>query len=327
MILRYNADGASSRVRGVELAASMRRRVSILTPDDTHWRRRYYLASVSPRSLYIQKRSSPRDVQLARLRRRLRFPTVFDIDDAPGGVRESPEQEALTAAMMGASGAVTVGSQALEVFASRYADLVERIPSAVDTEVYRPAARRDAEVATIGWIGNGVGYRDELEDLARVIARARERVRLRVAIVGAMGRSEIHEQFAHEDDVVVDSLDWSEESAIADAVREFDIGVYPLRDTRYNSFKCGYKAIQYMAAGLPVVASPTGENASIVRDGESGHLVEGDDAWIDRVCQLAGDPGERVRMGEAGRRIAVEHYSLERAAAQLDGLYDRIEGK
>lgn len=326
MILRYDATGASSRVRGIEPAARMRRRVSILTPDQKHWRRRYYAAALSPRALYLQKRSSPRDLQIARLRRRLRFSTVYDTDDAPGGIHESRDLEDRTAGIMAAVHAVTVGSRALEEFAARHARVVEWIPSAVDTGVYSPAPPADpaGRPPVVGWIGNGAGYLPELSDLASVLGRVRARMRVRARIVGAMGRGEIHTLFDHEDDTVIDAIDWRNEAAIADAVRGFDIGVYPLRDTGYNAFKCGYKAIQYMATGLAVVASPTGENARIVDDGATGFLPQSEDEWADRVCALAADPAARERMGAAGRRVAVERYSLERAASKLDAVLDRI---
>lgn len=325
MILRYGAGGASSRVRGIELSRFMDREVGILVPGDPHWRRRYYTAAISPRTLYIQKRASRRDVQVAHLRRRMGFATVFDLDDAPGGVEETAEQEARVAEMMSAATAVTVGSRALEVFAGRHAGSVIRIPSAVDTDLYRPAESAPARPVTVGWIGNGAGYRDELSDLSRVIAQVRERVRIRVVIVGAMDRPEIHAAFSHADDRIVDSLDWEHEEAIVEAMGDFDIGVYPLRDTRYNGFKCGYKAIQYMALGLPVVASPTGENAHIVRDGDTGYLAGSDGDWVERLCALAGDGDLRRELGASGRALAVQHYSMAHAAALLDQLLDDIE--
>jgi glycosyltransferase involved in cell wall biosynthesis len=325
MILRYDAGGASSRVRGIELSRFMDREVGILVPGDTHWRRRYYTAAISPRTVYIQKRASRRDIQVAHLRRRMGFATVFDLDDAPGGVEEKVEQEARVAEMMAAATAVTVGSRALEAFAGRYAQRVTRIPSAVDTDLYHPEESVQSRPVTVGWIGNGAGYLDELSDLARIVGQVRARTRIGVVIIGAMHRPEIHAAFGHDDDRVVDSLDWEHEEAIVDAMRDFDIGVYPLRDTRYNGFKCGYKAIQYMALGLPVVASPTGENTHIVRDRNTGYLAGRDDEWVECLCALAGDAGLRRRLGAGGRTDAVERYSMARAASLLDRLLDDIE--
>jgi glycosyltransferase involved in cell wall biosynthesis len=326
MVLRYGADGASSRVRGIELAAALGRRgveVAVLTPDDPAWRRRFYTWAASPHPLYLQKRASDRDVAVARARRTLRLPTIFDIDDAPGGVAEDPAQEARVETIMGLVSSVTVGGHALSEFAARHNDTVAVVPSAVDTAVYAPAPCGDRPF-TVGWIGNGAGYVDELADLARIVARVRARTEVRVVIVGAMGRREIHAAFAHAHDTVVDAIDWTREETIVDAMRAFDAGAYPLRDTRYNAFKCGYKAIQYMALGQPVVASPVGETTRIVRAGGSGYLPVSEDEWVDALAALADDAARRESMGRAGRAIVEESYSMERAAGTLHALLDRL---
>jgi len=328
MILRYGPDGASSRVRGFELARALEARgtrVDILAPGDPRWRRRYYAHALSRPALYLQKRVSARDLWLLRARHALGRTTLFDFDDAPGGVRNDPAQEALVAAMMHAARAVTVGGHALCDFASRHNADVTLIPSAVDTAVFAPAPRpRQDGVATVGWIGNGAGYAPELSDLARVVERVRQRTRVRVVVVGAVGEPAIHAAFRHEDDTVVDAVDWTSEAAIVSAMRAFDVGVYPLRDTRYNAFKCGYKAIQYMALALPVVASPTGENGRIVAHGETGFVAAGEDEWVESLCALALDAALGRRMGEAGRERAVSRYSLEAAAAALGDLVSRL---
>jgi glycosyltransferase involved in cell wall biosynthesis len=328
MTLRYSAEAASSRVRGVELAAALRRggmHVAVVTPDERNWRRRYYLAAASPRALYVQKRVSTRDAKIVRARRSLGLATIYDLDDAPGGVAEDATVESLTANIMRAASAVTVGSRALRDYAARYNDNVTIVPSAVDTTLFAPAPERQAgRPVTIGWIGNGAGYGRELADLARIVDRLRDRVRVRVAIVGAMERPEIHRAFAHDDDRVVDSLEWRRTEAIVEAIRDFDVGVYPLRDTDYNSFKCGYKAIQYMAMGIPVVASPVGETRHIVAEDVTGSLPQSEDEWVDRLAGLVADEGARRRMGEAGRSVVETSYSMERAAALLRGVVDGL---
>jgi glycosyltransferase involved in cell wall biosynthesis len=91
----------------------------------------------------------------------------------------------------------------------------------------------------------------------------------------------------------------------------------PLPDTPWERGKCGYKLVQYMACGLPVVASPVGANRDIVDDGVDGFLAHGDDAWIDALSRLADDPALRHRMGQAGQAKVRARYSLQAAAPQL----------
>jgi glycosyltransferase involved in cell wall biosynthesis len=78
--------------------------------------------------------------------------------------------------------------------------------------------------------------------------------------------------------------------------------------------KCGFKILQYMAAGLPVIASPVGANAELVREGITGFLPKSPDDWPAAIAALAKDPALRARMGTAARELAATHYTLERAA-------------
>ena len=108
--------------------------------------------------------------------------------------------------------------------------------------------------------------------------------------------------------VPLDFIPWSE----ADEARKigtFDVGIMPLPPTPWAEGKCALKILQYMAAGVPVVASPVGVNRDIVRDGENGFLATTEAEWRDRLTRLL-DPGEgealRRRIGRAGRRTVEE---------------------
>jgi glycosyltransferase involved in cell wall biosynthesis len=90
-----------------------------------------------------------------------------------------------------------------------------------------------------------------------------------------------------------------------------DIGLMPLPDTPFNRGKCGYKLIQYMACGLPVIASPVGVNREIVEPGVNGFLAETEDEWRNALTTLAHDPELRRRMGEAGRLKVEKTFSLQ----------------
>src|SRR5262249_49590588 len=94
-----------------------------------------------------------------------------------------------------------------------------------------------------------------------------------------------------------------------------DIGVSWVPDDLWSKGKCGLKVLQYMAAGLPVVANPVGVQAEMVRHGETGFLADTQDEWTDAIRQLAADPALRQRMGNAGRRVVEREYMWTRAAA------------
>jgi glycosyltransferase involved in cell wall biosynthesis len=102
---------------------------------------------------------------------------------------------------------------------------------------------------------------------------------------------------------------WSKDSEIADLL-QFDIGVMPLTDDLWARGKCGFKALQYMALGIPVVASPVGVNAEIIEHGVNGFLCTTNDEWTACLNRLIMEPALRHQMGTAGRRTVVERYSV-----------------
>lgn len=329
-LLLSGPNRASSRVRGFELAEAMGARGSasrVVYPGMTGYRRAILEAGLGRGALVIQKRAGGNDRRIAGLRRRLGLPTIFDLDDGPGGIAESRKAESWVTAIMEKVDAVTVGGEELRQFAQRHSGNVHVIPSAVDADVFRPpepvtgdggGKDRGTDVGLhLGWIGDGRGYWEDLAPLAGVLAELRREGRVRLSVLGAAGRREIYETFRHEDDRIVDQLPWTDNRAVAEAMADFDVGLYPLRDTRYNAYKCGYKALQYMAIGLPVVASPVSETARIVRDGISGFLVRTSEEWRGALERLRRNPRERSALGHEGRRIVEREYSLDVVAPRM----------
>jgi hypothetical protein len=97
----------------------------------------------------------------------------------------------------------------------------------------------------------------------------------------------------------------------------FDIGLMPLPDTPWTRGKCAYKLLQYMAAGIPFVASAVGMNREVADEGRAGLLAAADGEFADQLQRLLADPDLRRRLGQHGRSLAVERYSLEVVAAQV----------
>jgi glycosyltransferase involved in cell wall biosynthesis len=184
---------------------------------------------------------------------------------------------------------------------------VEIVPTVIDLDRYpiRPAARSGP--LTVGWIGtpNTMEYLEGLKPVLRALARE---VPMRVAAIGARPDQMQGEPF--------EAVPWSEDGEV-DALRTFDIGVMPLPDTPWERGKCGYKLIQYMALGLPVVASPVGVNTEIVQEGVNGFLAADDETWKRALGALAGDGAMRQAFGQAGRQLVEQHYTLQVQAPRL----------
>ncbi len=198
---------------------------------------------------------------------------------------------------------------------------VEIMPTVVDLARFPLQARlgdsvRDG-VPIIGWIGSPATthYLGLVrEPLAKVCSSEGACIRL----VGARDP-----KWA---DVPYEVLPWSESSEVA-LVNTFDIGIMPLPDTPWERGKCGYKLIQYMACGKPVVASPVGVNRKIVTHGENGFLAQTDDQWLEALSCLLADADLRRRMGAAGRAVVEQTYSLQVTAPRLVAMLREAAGK
>jgi glycosyltransferase involved in cell wall biosynthesis len=95
------------------------------------------------------------------------------------------------------------------------------------------------------------------------------------------------------------------------------VGVYPLTDDDWSKGKCGFKAIEFMACGVPVVAAAVGVNREIIEDGVNGFLASTADEWVRKTSRLLAEPGLRQSFAAAGRRTVEERYSLAVNAPRL----------
>jgi glycosyltransferase involved in cell wall biosynthesis len=94
-------------------------------------------------------------------------------------------------------------------------------------------------------------------------------------------------------------------------LHSFDIGLMPMPDNPWTQGKCAFKALQYMAVGIPVVCSPVGMNTEVVQDGVSGLLAGSEAEWIEKVSLLIENQGLREAMGRRGRAAVEERYSVK----------------
>ena len=203
------------------------------------------------------------------------------------------------------------GSEILADFARAHAprpDRVVVIPTVVDTATFRPRPRRPDGTIVIGWIGtprNTTYIRAIWPALASVARRDR---RVRYVFVGA-------EPF-DVGGVPVEFRRWTLAGEVGD-VQGFDLGIMPLPDDVQTRGKCGFKLIEYMACGLPAVASPVGANSHVLENEVTGLLATSGADWTEALLRLASDSGLRQRMGEAGRARAERSFSLTAMAPRF----------
>ncbi|HEY1605322.1 MAG TPA: glycosyltransferase [Allosphingosinicella sp.] len=180
------------------------------------------------------------------------------------------------------------------------------ISSSVDCDRFVPANREvGTEGVTIGWTGT-YSTKMFLDLLREIFQRLAQRVDFRLKVIGNFDWSL--------DGVDLEVVRWTADREVED-LQSFDVGVYPLTFDEWVGGKSGLKAIQYMAFGIPTVATNVGTTPRIIRHGENGLLVETEDEWVDALERLIRDPALRCRLGEAARRDAVAKYSTKAIAA------------
>lgn len=239
-------------------------------------------------------------------------PIVSDYDDAVFHRYDGHRSKAVRALLgrkidhvMAASTLVIAGNAYLADRARRSgAPWVETVPTVVDVDAYevREKAADTSRARRVGWIGTPQTWQVLANPIHKVLEPLLEEQGAVFLAVGAGMQAETNG--------TLEIMSWTEDSEVQ-MIQSMDIGVMPLPDTPWTRGKCGYKLIQYMACGLPVVASPVGVNREIVEHGVNGFLAETDDEWRAAIMTLLNDADLRRRMGAAGRKKVEEQYSLQ----------------
>jgi glycosyltransferase involved in cell wall biosynthesis len=237
-------------------------------------------------------------------------PIVFDLDDAIflHSTYSSPVNRFFrllkfpgkTGTICRLATHVIAGNQYLADYSSRFNQHVSLVPTTIDTVKYAFQSKPAADPPVIGWSGS-YSTVQHLNTLRRALMRLAEKESFRLRVIGTTSY-EI-------DGVPVEAIPWRSETEIQD-LRAIDIGIMPLPDDEWARGKCGLKALQYMALGIPTVCSPVGVNPTIIKDDENGLLATTEDQWIEKLTRLLHSPSLRERLGKAGRQTVEAEYSM-----------------
>lgn len=244
-------------------------------------------------------------------------PMVFDFDDAVFIPYKSPSNGYLsylkfpgkTASICAKSAHVMAGNDYLADYALRVNKNVTVIPTTIDTGRYNPlnGSKVQSEVPVIGWSGSH-STKQHLDTIRGTLQELAKTEKFRLRAIGVPGYEL--------DGVDVDAVKWRSETEVED-LYPIDIGLMPLPDDQWTKGKCGLKALQYMALGIPTIVSPVGVNSTIIKDGENGFIADGPEEWIEKIKKLMDSADLRKRIGEAGRKTVEERYSAQVQAPRV----------
>jgi glycosyltransferase involved in cell wall biosynthesis len=203
---------------------------------------------------------------------------------------------------------VVVGNDVLgERARSAGAVRLEILPSVVDLERYKIREKK-GDLFRIGWIGSPVTA-PYLELVRDALQEVTKRSGVNLVLVGCGNRDPLP-------GLAKEILSWSEAGEVAN-IQSFDAGIMPLPDGPFERGKCGYKLVQYMACGLPVIASPVGVNTRIVQEGVNGFLASNHEQWLQALVLLSQNPRMREEFGKAGRKKVEQEFSLQVTAPRM----------
>lgn len=183
------------------------------------------------------------------------------------------------------------------------------LPTVVDTKLFKPGAGQVPDVPVVGWVGSHSTLPYLLECRPALVELA-SRLSYRLRIVS-------NEPPPPMPGVDVEFVRWHPDVEVS-VFHGLSVGLYPLHDDHWSRGKCGFKAIQYSACGIPVVASPVGVVRDIVAPEETGLWAESHREWCDQIERIIRDPGLGARMGAQGRAYIEDRYSVESSLPSLE---------
>ena len=256
-----------------------------------------------------------------RLIHRSGVPIVFDFDDAIFLSYKSPSNGYLsylkfagkTKTNCRLAAHVMVGNPYLAEYARQFNQNVSIIPTTIDTDKYKPVNIEDASgPVVIGWTGSHSTVQ-HLDTLRSALAKLAQRESIRLRVIGTPNYQIEGVEF--------ETIMWRSETEVED-LSAVDIGIMPLPDDNWARGKCGAKALQFMAMGIPTVCSPVGVNTDIIQDNENGLIANSEDEWIEKLSLLIRSRELRARLGKAGRQTIEQRFS---AAVQAPRVYEVLE--
>lgn len=211
---------------------------------------------------------------------------------------------------------VTVGNQHLAEFVRPFNRCTTIIPTTIELDEYNPRQETllPKKNLVIGWSGSWSTQR-HLQILLPILEKLAQRRKFKLLVIGVKNLS--CGNLNHE------ILPWHPARETED-LRRMDIGIMPLPDDRWSMGKCGLKLLQYMALGIPSVASPVGVNRDIIEHGQNGFLASSDSEWIHYLELLLGNLEIRKKFSVEGRKTVEKNYHAQLGADALDKVFRKV---
>lgn len=262
--------------------------------------------------IFLQRKRPP--LVILALLRRMGKKIIYDFDDAimfKNSLSPNPYSRRRRLSfhrVLRFADLVIAGNQFLKEEAVGHSRRVEVLPTPVDIDRYSQKSYIPGDAVHIGWIGDhgSIHYMESYKGVWEELGRRYKNVFLTI----------ICDTFIETKEIPLVRRLWSSDKEV-EYLQGLDIGVMPLFDDLWSRGKCGFKIIQYMGVGLPVVCTPVGINRDAVDPGVNGFWADAPSEWVEKLSLLVENPHLRERMGKAGRERMMERYTVQVCAPRL----------
>lgn len=246
---------------------------------------------------------------------KLSKPVVFDFDDAIW----LTEGEKQVTRKIEIADMIFAGNEYLAEFANTYNKKTFVIPTTIDTATLYPKDISPAQF-TIGWIGTETNFQyleNIYSSLNDFLSRNKD---CRLMIVSSHLPDFIT---LNRNQLIFKKWEADKEN---DYINEFSVGIMPLADTAWTRGKCSYKLLQYLACGIPAIASPVGTNTKILNESKAGITATIGKEWIEALTKVRNEPDTAKALGMFGRKFVAHNYSTDRWFPVINKHFEKITG-
>lgn len=240
---------------------------------------------------------------------------VYEFDDA---VYLTSKPKGKIEKVLKISSAIIAGNDILEDYAKAFCLKTIMIPTSIDVEKYsecKQNTKKANDAIIIGWIGTSSTMK-YLDIVKTAIIKLSKVYKIELNIICS-------QDLNWDNNVTINNIRWELDSYIYELCK-FDIGIMPLYDTEWEKGKCGFKLIQYMGVGIPVIASPVGVNNKLILNDLNGYLAYTDEDWYRSIVKLIENKSLREEMGKYGKAQVEKEYSITVNSTKLIKLFNEV---
>jgi glycosyltransferase involved in cell wall biosynthesis len=286
-----------------------------------------------PDVVIIAKTSSPQMLIFQRLLQKKKTKILFDLTDAMFlcdskmfGISVRSGSFCLEKVIMNSDFVTTNGHYLLD-YVKNYNEECDIIQDPIDCNVFYPTGKNKNSPVVIGWEGNPSAHFDNLKMLVEPLMRLSDHCDFKLKLVSSLGDVKIRKMFEPlEGKVEIDfgSNKWLSTTEFAESVSEFDVLLAPIQQSAWYEGKSALRVGIGMALGIPVIASPVGEQKYVVQHGFNGYLAKNQAEWYTYLEMLVNDRALRHSIGVRGRKTAIEQLSTSVCGEKLHSILSNL---